>query len=212
MSSEEKLSLELSRALVNVGALRFGDFPLASGKRSPYYLDLRMVPSYPSVYRLVLRAYQFVLECIGVDKFDGIAGVATAGLTISSPLAVSLGIPMIYVRKDQKDHGLGRKVEGRMEPGWRFLVVDDVVTSGRSLAAAVSSIRNEGGTVTQAAVLVDRLQGAKENLGSKDVKLNSFLDIRELADILQGSQAISEEQRLALIGQSTNPNEPQRVE
>ena len=174
----------LAKALFRIGALRFGKFTLASGKRSSYYLDLRVVPSYPDAYAVAIQAYREMAERTSKNRFDIIAGVATAGVTVSSPLAFLLKKPMVYVRKEEKGHGLGRLVEGAISPGQKALVIDDVVTTGGSIMNAVEALRKSGCTVKEAIVLVDRLEGGKTNLAKAGVKLNACAQVTELIEIL----------------------------
>lgn len=181
----------LAEALFRIGALRFGRFTLASGKSSSYYLDLRVVPSDPMAYQLAVAAYLGVVKEIGEGRFDVIAGVATAGVTISSPLAYVLKKPMVYVRKEEKGHGLGKLVEGALRPKWRALIVDDLATTGGSVVTAVETLRRSGCEVKDALVLVDRLEGAKRNLSRAGVKLSSFADIKGLVETLHQEKKIT---------------------
>ena len=132
----------------------------------------------------MVEAYRRLATGIGEANFDVVAGVATAGVAISSPLAFLLKKPMVYVRREEKAHGLSRLVEGALQPGWRALVVDDLVTTGGSILSAVEGLKRAGCVVREAAVLVDRLEGAKKNLAAVGVKLNSCATIGELAEIL----------------------------
>jgi orotate phosphoribosyltransferase len=174
----------LAEALFRVGALRFGKFTLASGKTSSYYVDLRVVPGDPEAFSLAVGAYAALAREIGVDKFDVVAGVATAGVAMSSPLAFVLRKPMVYVRREEKGHGLGKLVEGAVLPGWRALVVDDLATTGGSILSAVEALRKAGCVVKDAIVLVDRLEGGKANLAKAEVRLNPFADVKELVETL----------------------------
>jgi orotate phosphoribosyltransferase len=191
----------LADALFRIGALRFGRFTLASGRSSSYYLDLRVLPSDPEAYGLAISAYQTVAKGIGERNFDAIAGVATAGVTASSPLAYMLKKPMLYVRSEEKAHGLGRRVEGAVRPGWRTLVVDDLVTTGGSILSAVEALRGSGCVVKEALVLVDRLEGAKARLASAGVRLNSFIDIKELVEMLFAGKKVTKADRDAVLKQ-----------
>jgi orotate phosphoribosyltransferase len=191
----------LAESLFRIGALRFGKFTLASGKHSSYYLDLRVVPSYPDAYALELEAFNMVAKGIGESNFDVIAGVATAGVVISSPLAFLLKKPMVYVRKQEKGHGLERTVEGAARPRWRALVVDDVITTGGSVISAVEGLRKAGCVVKDAAVLVDRLEGAKANLGALGVRLHSFIDVRELVGSLYSRKMVTKRDYEAVMRQ-----------
>lgn len=191
----------LAGALFRIGALRFGKFTLASGKSSSYYLDLRVVPSDPEAYWLAIAAYGVVANEIGGGAFDVVAGVATAGVTLSSPLAYLLKKPMVYVRSEKKGHGLGKLVEGAVRPGWRALVIDDLVTTGGSIASAVEALRKSGCVVKDALVLVDRLEGGRDNLAREGVKLSSFTDVKDLVETLYGGKRITKADYLAVLKQ-----------
>jgi len=193
--------LALAESLFRIGALRFGKFTLSSGKAGSYYLDLRIVPTYPDTYALELEAFRAVAEGIGKNNFDVVAGVATAGIVISSPLAFLLKKPMVYVRKEGKGHGMGRTVEGAPVPRWRALVVDDVITTGGSIITAVEELRKAGCVVKDAAVLVDRLEGGKANLAAQGVRLSSFIDVGELVGILHQRKMIPKRDYEAVMKQ-----------
>ena len=193
LTSGDLTKATVAESLFRIGALKFGKFTLASGRTSSYYLDLRMIPSFPEVYSLAVSAYEDMAERIGASSFDIVAGVATAGITFSSPLAFLLKKPMVYVRKEEKTHGLGRAVEGALTAGKRVLVIDDLVTSGGSILSAVEPLRRAGGVVSDAAVLVDRLEGGKSNLASVGIRLNAFAEITELTEILRSNGRMTKE-------------------
>lgn len=192
MTSENLTKAKIAEALFKIGALRFGEFTLASGRTSSYYLDLRMIPSYPEVYAVAMEAYREMAKGVGAKNFDIVAGVATAGIAFSSPLAFLLKKPMVYVRREEKGHGLGKTVEGVISGGERALVIDDLVTSGGSLISAVETLRKARCVVKDAAVLVDRLEGGKSNLAAKGVRLSAFVQIMDLARMLRNGGKMTE--------------------
>jgi orotate phosphoribosyltransferase len=191
----------LADALFRIGAIRFGEFTLASGKSSTYYVDLRVVPSDPQAYELAIAAYKALAEQIGERNFDAVAGVATAGVTLSSPLAYLLKKPMVYVRKEEKGHGLGKLVEGAVQPKWRTVVVDDLATTGGSILSAVEALRGAGCLVTDALVLVDRLEGGRANLGASGVRLSAFVDVKDLVEMLYDQKKVTKGDYEAVLKQ-----------
>lgn len=201
MSSPSSDRIALAEELFRIGAVRFGKFTLASGKPSSYYLDLRILPSYPDAYAMEIGAYKSLVQEIGQDGFDVVAGVATAGVTVSSILSFQLKKPMVYVRREEKGYGLGRLVEGAVHPGWRALVVDDLVTTGGSIISAVEGLRKAGCTVDTAAVLVDRLEGGSENLAAVGVRLRKYADVKELASILYDRKKLTKRDYESVIKQ-----------
>jgi orotate phosphoribosyltransferase len=201
-SGRKKIVEELAMVLVKVRALQVGTFTLSSGKLSSYYVDLRMVPSFPGAYRYVIDCYlSLIRNEVGLDKFDAIAGIPTAGLTFSSPVALELRKPMIYVRKEEKDYGHMKRIEGTITPGWRVLVMDDLITTGHSVLTGIDAIREEGGEVKSVAVLIDRLEGGKANLRKAGVKLRPLTDITELARTLHAKDEISDDAMKAIKSQ-----------
>jgi orotate phosphoribosyltransferase len=198
----KKLIEELAMVLVKVRALQIGTFTLSSGKLSSYYVDLRSVPSFPGAYRYVIDAYLELLKNdVGLKKFDEIAGIPTAGLAFSSPVALELGKPMIYVRKEEKDYGRKRRIEGSVKPGSRVLVMDDLITTGHSVLGGIDAIREEGAEVKHVAVLIDRLEGGKANLKKAGVTLHALTDILELVRTLHERDEISEDAMKAIRAQ-----------
>ncbi|HML02819.1 MAG TPA: orotate phosphoribosyltransferase [Candidatus Bathyarchaeia archaeon] len=200
---KETMKTELCRVLHKIGALKFGTFKLASGRISPYYIDLRIVPSFPDAFRKICELYTTLINVtVGLRKFDRIAAVPTAGMAFASVVAYGFRKPFLYTRPKVKTHGRERRIEGIIMPGNRVLIVDDLITTGRSLIQALTAIRAEGGVVNDAVVLVNREEGGKEKLASHDVTLHYLLDASEAADKLYEIGAITEEQLETIIKQT----------
>ena len=184
---------EFATFLHQNGIIKFGDFTLASGKKSSYYVDLRLVPSYPHQFRKMIKHLQSLIsEQVGYDNFDGVASVPTGGLVIASALAFELVKPLIYVRSQAKEHGTGKLVEGIIKKEMKMLVVDDVATTGGSVINGVRALKEAGAKISDAYVIVNRSEGAKESLQKEGVTLHHVLDIFEIAKILHQEKLIDD--------------------
>ncbi len=200
--SREEMKEEICRILTRIGALKFGVFTLTSGKASPYYVDLRIVPSFPEAFRRVCDLYvKIITEELGVANFDRVAGIPTAGIPLASLIAYHLKKPFLYTRHQPRLHGRERRVEGVVLPGDRVLLIDDLITTGRSLRKAAEAIRAEGGVVTDAVVLLDREEGGKKQLARDNIKLHYFLKASKAAEKLCEMGAITEDQLKTVLRQ-----------
>jgi len=186
--------VEIAKILHKIDALKFGVFKLTSGKASPYYIDLRVVPSFPDAFRQICDFYgDYIISQIGIQNFDRIAGIPLAGIPFASQIAYNLEKPFLYVRKGIRHHGRQRRVEGILISGDRVLLVDDLVTTGLNLKKAAESIRAEGGVVKEAVAFLDREEGGKEKLERSGIKVHTLLKISEMANTLYEIGAIDEE-------------------
>lgn len=183
---------ELARILLKTGCLRFGTFKLSSGILSPYYIDLRLIPSDPEAFKKIIQFYSNVLQGGLLERSIRIAGIPIAGIAYGAVLSFNLKKPFLYVRKEAKDYGGRRKIEGLLFPGERVLVLDDILTSGSNLLNAVQAIRAEGGIVEDAVVLLDRQQGGVENLKKNGVNVHPYATISEVCSMLLNRGEIEE--------------------
>ncbi|MEM0287236.1 MAG: orotate phosphoribosyltransferase [Nitrososphaerota archaeon] len=166
--------------MISSKALSFGSFRLSSGRISDYYIDLRRIPSYPESFREVLDAYEQVIKGIGTDRFARIAGVPLTGLVYAAVVSLDLSKPLLFVRRERKDYGMARFVEGEFSKGDTVLLVDDVATTGSSLLSSAERLIDEGCVVKDAVVLIDRNEGATQKLKDHGIELHSFTTITEL--------------------------------
>ena len=185
---------EFATFLYQNDAIKFGNFKLSSGKDSPYYIDLRIVPSFPHQFRKMVKTLQgLIYEKIGLDNFDSIASVPTSGLVIASALAIETVKPLIYIRQKPKDYGTENVIEGKIADGSRVLLVDDVGTTGLSLLNAVKVLRASKMVVTDAFIIINRFEGARELLASENVRLYEITDIIALSSILHKENLLNDE-------------------
>lgn len=184
---------EFATFLHQNGIIKFGDFTLASGKKSSYYVDLRLVPSYPHQFRRMIKYLQSrIEEKTGFDNFDCIASVPTGGLVIASALALELVKPLVYVRGEAKAYGTGKLIEGVAKSGSKMLLVDDVATTGGSVINGIRALKEAGVKITDCYVIVNRLEGANEALQEEGVTLHHILDILEITKILHESKIVDD--------------------
>ncbi|RLG58681.1 MAG: orotate phosphoribosyltransferase [Candidatus Hydrothermarchaeota archaeon] len=158
-------------------AVKRGEFTLASGKKSDYYINIKEVYTKPEVLKEIAVK---MAEIIEGKKIDKIAGVAIGAIPIAVALSLQTGIPFVIVRKEEKNHGTSSKIEGEIKKGERVVIVEDVTTTGGSVINAIEALRSFGCICKEALVVVDREEGAEENLKRKGVKLISLFKGIEL--------------------------------
>ena len=171
------LKERLISAFVRTGCFKLGDFVLKSGKRSPFYIDLRRLISDPEALALAAEAYA---EAAGDASYDRIAGIPAAGLPLATAASLRLAKPMVWPRMPVKEHGTGNRVEGAFEKGERLLLLDDLITTGASKLEAAEILRGEGLVVEDLVVLVERGKQGRKDMEAAGIRLRPFVHVREL--------------------------------
>ena len=174
--------------------IKFGDFRLSSGKNSSYYIDLRLVPSYPHQFRKMVKNLQnLIIEKTGLDNFDSLVSVPTGGLVVASALAIEVVKPLIYVRNKPKEHGTTKSIEGKTSAGMKVVMVDDVATTGTSVLNGIKQLKESGLLISDVYVIINRLEGADKALDDMGVQIHQLTDILEITNVLFQEKLVTKE-------------------
>jgi orotate phosphoribosyltransferase len=163
--------------LLETGALKFGDFTLTSGAKSPYYVDVKLASTQPHALRALAQG--LAPHAQGLDL---LAGMELGAVPLLAAVSLESGLPCVILRKRAREHGTGKRIEGTFKTGQRVLLVEDVATTGSTMVESIALLREAGLAVTRAACVVDRDQGAAQALRAQGVELRSLV---RAADLLQ---------------------------
>jgi len=167
---------ELAQALKETALLE-GDFTLRSGRKSKYYLDKYLFETQPDLLRALARRFARLIDA----DVDRIAGAELGGIALAAAAALETGKPFVIVRNSKKaGYGTGKLIEGRLNPGERVVLVEDIATSGGQAIEAVKTLRDAGATVTAVIVTIDRQEGGREAIESAGVRCEALFTTAQL--------------------------------
>src|SRR5574339_1162285 len=169
----------LADSLLSAGCIKFGEFTLKSGLKSPIYIDLRQIITYPKLLEQIGAAYLPLLKEL---SFDRLAGLPYAAIPIATAISLAGNYPMIYPRKEAKTYGTRADIEGEYHPGETVVVIDDLATTGGSKFEAIEKLTGVGLVVKDVVVLVDRQSGARESLAQAGYAMHAVLTIGQLLE------------------------------
>src|SRR5512146_2536077 len=169
----------LADGLLNAGCIKFGTFTLKSGLKSPIYIDLRQIITYPKLLANIAQVY---LPLLSTLQFSRIAGLPYAAIPIATAISLAGNYPMIYPRKEVKTYGTKAEIEGEYHTGETVVVIDDLATTGGSKFEAIEKLTSVGLVVKDIVVLVDRQSGAKESLAQAGYSMHAVLTIGQVLD------------------------------
>ena len=180
--------MDVAQALLACGAVRFGDFTLTSGAKSKYYVDVKAAMTDPSTLRVIGRRMAEMAREHG--PFDAVAGMELGAVPLATAVSLESGLPMLIIRKGERKHGTGKRIEGRDPSGLRVFVVEDVTTSGGSTVEAVQVLRDAGAQVQHACVVVDREAGGLQALANLKVHLHPLARVSQLLQTPEARKAL----------------------
>ncbi|MCH5243938.1 MAG: orotate phosphoribosyltransferase [Lentimicrobiaceae bacterium] len=184
-TQQHESSLETAKFLLQIRAVKLNNnepFIWASGRKSPIYCDNRITLSYPHIRTFIRQEFVKIIEN-EIGAVDAVAGVATGGIPQGALVAQELGLPFVYVRSEAKKHGMGNRIEGEIEPGKSVVVVEDLVSTGKSSLEAVDALREHGCDVKgMVAVFTYGLGVAEKNFENAKVPLYTLTNYNDLIE------------------------------
>jgi orotate phosphoribosyltransferase len=180
----------VSEHLVRCGAVRFGQFTLTSGQQSNYYVDVKAAMTDPTVLRPIAEAMAKMAAERG--PFDAVAGMELGAVPIATAVSLAANLPLLVVRKGERNHGTGKRIEGSDPAGLHVYVVEDVTTTGGSTVECIEVLRAAGAKVTLASSVVDRESGATAKFEAMDVQLIPLVTASQLLATPQAKAALAE--------------------
>ena len=196
--------------LLQINAIKLrpeNPFTWASGWKSPIYCDNRIILSYPEIRNFVREEMAKTVETL-YGKPDVIAGVATGAIGIGILVAEAMGLPFIYVRPEAKSHGRQNQVEGKLESGQNIVVIEDLISTGKSSLNAVHALKNAGANVKgMLAIFTYGFDVATTNFEKEDVILNTLSNYEYLIQQASETNYIKEESLQTLLQWKTNPQQ-----
>lgn len=178
-------------ALINISAVKFGEFTLKSGIKSPIYIDLRIIISYPELLKDIASV---LVEISKELEYTKVAGIPYTALPIATAFSIATDTPMIYSRKEKKEYGTSKQIEGVWQEGETVLLVDDLITNGESKLETFEVFEQAGLTIKDVVVLIDREQGGRELLEKGGYKLHSLISIFEILERMKELNKLDDEQ------------------
>ena len=194
MTNEGRISINelsaLADGLLTAGCIKFGEFTLKSGLKSPIYIDLRQIISHPKLLSEVAQAY---LPRLSTLQFSRLAGLPYAAIPIATAISLAGNYPMIYPRKETKTYGTKAEIEGEYQAGETVVVIDDLATTGGSKFEAIEKLTGVGLVVKDVVVLVDRQSGAKESLEQAGYAMHAVFTMSQLLDYWEEHAKVEKE-------------------
>lgn len=169
---------DLVEQLKSCGAIQYGHFVLTSGAVSDYYVDIKKASTNPNVLKTIAR----FMEPIVKDNYDIIAGMELGAVPLIVALSLETNIPFAIVRKQKRDHGTGKQIEGTSVADKKVLIVEDVTTSGGSVVNTIQVLRQNKAKIDTVVTVVDRESGAREKIENQDLRFHPLVTVHDILE------------------------------
>jgi len=210
MNYKKEVAETIALYLLEIQAIKLNSvnpFTWASGLRSPIYCDNRVALSFPQK-RLYIKKQLANAIKDNFSNVDVIAGVATAGIPQGALVADELGLPFVYIRSSAKAHGMTNKIEGKLNKGQTVVVIEDLISTGKSSLNAVDAIRDSGAIVAgMVAIFTYGLDIAEQNFSDKNCKLISLSDYNTMIGKAVSDNYVTHDEEKSLLKWSENPKQ-----
>ncbi len=208
METNNNMAIQMAAFLLQIKAIKLNNehpFTWASGRKSPIYCDNRITLSYPEIRTFIRQSFVEVIN-ENWSSVDVIAGVATGGIAQGALVAQELGKPFVYVRSEAKSHGLTNQIEGEIHEGQSVVVIEDLVSTGKSSLIAVHALRDKGCDVKgMAAIFTYGLDVAAKNFADAKVELHTLTNYDTLIDVAAKEEYIHASEQESLANWRLNP-------
>ncbi|MFZ2861943.1 MAG: orotate phosphoribosyltransferase [Trichococcus flocculiformis] len=202
------IAKEVAKSLLDIKAVSLSPqdpFTWASGLRSPIYCDNRVTMSFPAVRKQIAQGLADLIKEKYPDA-EVIAGTATAGIPHAAWIADILDLPMVYIRSKAKDHGTGRKIEGKISEGQKMVVVEDLISTGGSVIEASKAAELEGANVLgSVAIFTYELAKGTKNFADAGLAIDTLSNYSTLLEVAHETSYITEAEMDLLKDWSKDP-------
>lgn len=194
LSTDQKKQLALG--IYDNGLLNFGEFTFKSGIKSPMYMNLRNLLSYPKFLKDVAKMYATVCEDL---EFDRLGAIPYGAISMTGALSLELDVPWICARKESKDYGMAKDLIGDFNEGETVLMIDDLVTNGESKVESLVSFQDSGLVIKDFVVMLDYDRGATTLLSDQGYNLHRMMTVREAVDIINDEGKMKSEMHKKVV-------------
>ena len=181
---------KIAKVLAEANTVKFGEFSLQMERKTPVYVDLKVLPSYPEAMQTVTEELVKVVKKL---KPDVVAGAEVAGIPLATAISLKTKLPMVYVRKRPKSYGNQEMIEGVLKKDQKVVLIDDMATNAYSKLKFVDGIKHSGGIVNDVLIVLDREQGGVEALEKESIKLHSLITLKELLAYMKENNMIDKD-------------------